>query len=121
MSSSGIVPLTVLTKPSVDFASGTSDPEVVPSCPTLTFSPNGALRGSISTIPSPDTNIFLWGGIVIGSRSTLSGCDPDPSLKVPSADTVKSPRLDSANLPLTGFTTNYPLPSIARSSGTPVG
>ena len=86
MSSSGIVPLTVLTKPSVDFASGTSDPEVVPSCPTLTFSPNGALIGSISTIPSPDINIFLWGGIVIGSRSTLSGCDPDPSLKVPSAD-----------------------------------
>ena len=59
MSSSGIVPLTVLTKPSVDFASGTSDPEVVPSCPTLTFSPNGALSGSISTIPSPDINIFL--------------------------------------------------------------
>ena len=31
LSGSGIVPLTVLTKPSVDFASGTSDPEVVPS------------------------------------------------------------------------------------------
>ena len=51
----------------------------------------------------------------------IGGCDPDPSLRVPSADTVKSPRLDSANLPLTGFTTKYPLPSIARSSGTPVG
>ena len=45
LSGSGTDPLTVLTKPSSDLVSGTSDPDTVANCPILIFWPIGAFNG----------------------------------------------------------------------------
>ena len=46
---------------------------------------------------------------------------PVPSVKSPSAATLKSPLLDNAILPFSGFTRKYPSPPSATSNGAPVG